>query len=248
MRAPSGLLILVLAIALMPALLVRADGHPDAAMRALRKDPSLKVRTQAALILGQRGARHAVPALCAALEGDDAPAVRIAAAAALAKVGDGSARPSLEAARRGDPDPEVRQAAARALAELGTGRLQAVAVEEPNGTATEIERSALREALARHLASRGFAVVRSPTQARIRLKPAVLAVDVDDAGGHVSIAVKASVMAIDGSGRMAAMLESGARLRASGPRPPDPAVEKLAVLALDAAAKTLSEDLAEKLR
>jgi len=125
----------LLAVALAQAPLARADPSTDRAIEALGKDRSLKVRAQAALILGQRGAVDAVPALVAALTEDREEAVRIAAAAALGKIGDPTAREALDAARRSDPDGEVRAAAARALANLaprarGGARRHRVTVEE----------------------------------------------------------------------------------------------------------------------
>jgi hypothetical protein len=79
------------------------------------------------------------------------------------------------------------------------------------------------------------------------LKPSVLKVDVHERAGKTVIAVKASLVAVDGEGRMAAMLESGARLSATGAVP----AAKLAsysARALDAAAGTLCEDLAVRLQ
>ena len=51
------------------------------------------------------------------------------------------------------------------------------------------------------------------------LKPSVLGVDVDVQGGTTVIAVKAALVAVESGGRMAAMLESGARLSAKGVDP-----------------------------
>jgi hypothetical protein len=53
-------------------------------------------------------------------------------------------------------------------------------------------------------------------------------------------------VAVDGDGRMAAMLESGAKLSASGIIP-ERKLAAYAAKALEAAAKTLCEDLAAKL-
>ncbi len=221
----------------------------DRAIEALRKDSSLKVRTQAALVLGQRGTPDAVEALCAALAEDDAAAVRIAAAAALGKIGDPATHDALETARRADPDRNVRDAAARALEELSSrGGSRVVWIEEAQGKGGESARAALRASLAKHLARRGFSVVRQGDRAAFRIKPSVLSVDVAESAGKVTIAVKASAVAVDGSGRMAAMIEGGARLKASGGALGAAQQRDLSARALDAAANTLSEDLAARLR
>lgn len=236
---------LLVAVAALPA----AAGDPvvDRAMAALRSDASLKVRTQAALVLGSRGARQAVPALGHALASDESPAVRIAAAAALARLGDLGGRDPLEAASRADPDLTVRSAAARALAELLAASARSVTVEEAQGQGGAAARQALQEALARHLRRQGFAVVGPGEAAGYRLKASVLELDVSQAGGRTIIAVKASVVAVDSQGKMAAMVEGGARLRASGGSSAA-AQEQLSERALDAAAVSLSEDLAARLR
>ena len=77
----------------------RAASPVEAAIDALLHDDSLKVRTQAAIILGQRGGVAAIPALRQAVAGDDSAAVRIAAVSALAKLHARVARPTLMAAR-----------------------------------------------------------------------------------------------------------------------------------------------------
>ncbi len=249
---PRALAVL-LAVALVPAPLARADSSADRAIEALRNDRSLKVRAQAALILGQRGAVDAVPALAEALTQDREAAVRIAAAAALAKIGDPMAREPLDAARRLDPDGDVRKAATRALMDLsprarGGTRRHVVTVEEAQGKGGGAARSALQAALARHLAQRGFEVVGADEGATYRIKPSVLSIDVSEGAGSVVIVVKAAAVAVDEDGRMAAMIETGARLKASGTSLSDSARELLSVRALDAAARTLSEDLAAQLK
>jgi hypothetical protein len=243
----------LLAVALVQAPLARADPSTDRAIEALGKDRSLKVRAQAALILGQRGSVDAVPALIAALSQDREEAVRIAAAAALGKIGDPTAREALDAARRSDPDGDVRAAAARALMDLsprarGGARRHLVTVEEAQGKGGGAARSALHAALARHLAQRGFQVVGAGEGAAYRIKPSVLSIDVSEGTGNVVIAVKAAAVAVDEDGRMAAMIETGARLKASGTNLSGEAQDQLSARALDAAAKTLSEDLAAQLR
>jgi hypothetical protein len=60
------------------------------------------------------------------------------------------------------------------------------------------------------------------------------------------IAVKAGLVAVEPGGRMAAMLESRARLSAKGAIP-EGKLPAYAARALDAAARTLCEDLAAKL-
>lgn len=233
-RLAAGLLLAALAT------IARPDATTDAAVRALREDGSLKVRTQAAIVLGQLGSAEALPALLEALGADDAPAVRMAAAAALGRIGDLAARPALERAADADGVASVRAAAARALGELAV----TFTIHEPSGRAGGAgARAALREGIVRHLRERGYVVV---DKGGMILKPSVLRVDVDERGGKTVIAVKASLVAVDGQGRMAAMLESGAKLSAAG------AISdgKLAVYAdraMDAAARTLCEDLAAKL-
>ena len=212
----------------------------DAAVRALRKDSSLKVRTQAAVVLGQRGAIEAVPALREAVAADEASAVRLAAVVALGKIHDRSARPTLRAASEADPDLSVRQAAVKALEELGP---LAFSIEETRGSGGARERDALRKAIESQLKDRGFAVV---TRGGLVLKPSVLKIDVEAWSGRTTIAVRASLVAVDDDGKMAAMLESGARLSAAG-IVQETKLPAYAARALEAAAKTLCEDLAAKL-
>jgi hypothetical protein len=236
MARAAALLVLVLAAPLAAL----ADSANDAAIRALRKDSSLKVRTQAAVVLGQRGAVEAVSALREAVATDDAAAVRLAAITALAKIRDRSARPTLRAAADADPDASVRRAAARAVDELGP---IAFSIEETAGTGSAQAKDALRSAIAAQLKERGFTVV---DKGGMRLKPSVLKVDVDAKGGKTVIAVKASLVAVDDDGRMAAMLEGGAKLSASGTIP-EGKIGLYQGKALEAAARTLCEDLAAKL-
>lgn len=225
--------VLLLAALSFPAL---ADPQVDEAIRALRKDSSLKVRTQAAIVLGQRGAHEAVEALRAAVAEDHAPAVRIAAVAALAKIGARSARPTLRHATQADPDDAVRRAAARALSELGP---TVIAVDEPAGPAAV--RGSLREALVRYLRARGFAV---QDRGDLKLKPTVR-LDVDAKGGKTVIAVRTTLVAVDGDGRVE-MFEAAARATVSASVPESKAAGYSAK-AIDAAARTLCDDLAAKL-
>jgi hypothetical protein len=137
-------------------------------------------------------------------------------------------------------------AAERALAELraagGFGRV--VSIEEPAGSAGGADaRAALRDALGKHLRAAGFSVV---DEGGVRIKPSVVRVDVDAGDGKTVVAVRAALVAVERNGRMAAMLESGARLSATGALPNDK-LRTYAARALDAAARILSDDLAAKL-
>ncbi|HSN16432.1 MAG TPA: HEAT repeat domain-containing protein [Anaeromyxobacteraceae bacterium] len=227
----------------------RGDAQIDAAIRALRSDSSLKVRAQAAIILGQRGAEEAVGALADAARNDSSEAVRLACISALAKIGDPAGRGAIEAALK-DRDGRVRSAAQKALEgwpELlpaGPGAMT-VSLEFPSGAGDADLRSALRDALERHLRANKFSVVARGQQ--FVLRPSVLKVDVERQDGRTVISVRASLVAVDGNGRMAAMLEGGARLKAVG-TVQGPMVAKYAAKALDAAARTMTEDLADRLR
>lgn len=225
-----------LAALLVLALPAAADPQVEAAIRALRGDSSLKVRTQAAIVIGQRGAPEAVRALRDAVAGDDAAAVRIAAVAALAQIGDRAARPTLRLASGADPDDAVRRAAARALAQLGP---VALAIEEPSGPASA--RGPLRAALARQLEDRGYAV---GEPGELRLRPTVN-VDVDRGGGKTVIAVRTSLAVVDGDGRVD-LLQSTARASLSG-AVPEAKLTAYAAKAIEAAVRTLCEDLAARL-
>lgn len=230
----------VLLVVLAVPLAARADAANESAIRALRRDSSLKVRTQAAVVLGQRGAVEAVSALKEAVATDDAAAVRLAAITALSKIKDRSARATLRAASEADPDSSVRRAAARAIEELGP---LAFSIDETQGTGGAHAKETLRRAITAQLKERGFAVVE---RGGMRLKPSVLKVEIDAKGGKTVIAVKASLVAVDDDGRMAAMLEGGAKLSATGTIP-EAKLGVYSAKALEAAAKTLCEDLAAKL-
>jgi hypothetical protein len=227
----------LLAILLLAPAFARGDAQIDGAIHALRRDSSLKVRTQAAIVLGQRAAPQAVRALREAVAEDGAAAVRIAAVGALAQIGERAARPTLKHASEADVDPAVRSAAARALAELGP---IALAIDEPAGPPSA--RGPLRHALGRHLAERGFAV---DGPGELRLKPTVK-VDVEESGRHTVIAVRTSLVVVDGDGRVD-MIEAAARASVAGTRPTDAKLAGYSARAIDAAARALSEDLAEKL-
>lgn len=240
---------LVTVLLLTAAAGARGDAQIDAAVRALRTDSSLKVRAQAAIILGQRGASEAVGALADAARNDASEAVRLACVSALAKIGDPAGQGAIEAATK-DPDARVRAAAEKALAALlgpgpaGPGAI-AVRVEDATGKGDEELREEFRLSLERHLRERGFSVVRRGQ--RYVLKPSVLRVDVDRVDGKTVVAVKASLVAVDGRGTMAAMLEGGAKVKAVGTAGAA-LVPKYAAKAADAAARTLTEDLEGQLR
>jgi HEAT repeats len=221
------------------------DPQIDRAVAALREDGSVKVRAQAAFVLAQRGAAEAVPALSAALAGDEAAAVRIAAATALGRIGALSAVGALRKASSGDADRAVRDAAARALDELVRGA-RSVSIEPVQGPQGDARAwAALRDALGANMARHGFAVAAAGEAAGWRLKPSVLVVDVARAGGGQRVEVKASVIAVDAQGRIAAMVEGGARARTAGAAPGAP---QLTEQALEAAARSISEDLAARLQ
>jgi hypothetical protein len=214
----------------------RPDPQLDQAVAALRSDGSLKVRAQAAIVLGQRGDPAAAPALREAIARDEAAAVRMAAMGALARLGPRCARRALTAASQADPDGAVRRAAARALDGLGPLRLS---LEESGGTPAA--RATVREALSRHLRDQGFAVA---DEGELRLRPTVN-LQVSEAGGRTSVSVKASLVAVDAEGRVD-MLQGAARATLTG-RASEAALAGAAGKAVDAVARGLSEDLAARL-
>lgn len=227
---------LAVALALALALPARADGAVEAAVRALRQDGSLKVRTQAAIVLGQRGAMEAVPALRQAVAEDRAAAVRLAAVGALAKLGARVARPTLRAAAQADADPAVRAAAARAVLGLGPVTL---ALDEPAGTPSA--RAAAREALARHLGRLGL---RLEEPGEVRLRPTVT-VEASAGGGKTVVTARVSLAAVDGDGRLD-LLEGSAKATVTGALP-ESRIGAVAAKAIDAAARGPCEDLATRL-
>jgi hypothetical protein len=232
---------------LLPALAL-ADAQIDAAMRALRSDSSLKVRAQAAIILGQRTAREAVGALADAARNDSSEAVRLAAVSALAKIGDPAGRGAIEAALK-DDDARVRAAAEKALAifagpgPLGPGSI-AVMLEDPTGKGDAALRTEFRAALERHLREKGFNLVARGQ--KYVLRASVLKVEVEKQEGKTVVAVRASLVAVDGKGTMTAMLEGGARLKAVGTAS-GAQLPRYAAKAMDVAAQTLADDLKERL-
>lgn len=214
----------------------RSASGVEAAIEALRSDSSLKVRTQAAVILGQRGAVEAVPFLRQAVAGDDSAAVRIAAAGALARLRARVARPTLVAARESDPDEAVRSAASRALDALGP---VTVLLEEPLGTPAM--RGAARGSLASRLRELGFAIA---DVGEIRLKPTV-AIDVEGSGDGTVVSAKTSLVVVDGDGHFE-ILEGSARTTVSGALP-DARLATTSARLVDAAIRGVCQDLAVRM-
>jgi hypothetical protein len=213
-----------------------ADGPVDAAVQALRKDGSLKVRTQAAIVLGQRGAPEAIPALRQAVAEDPASAVRLAAVGALSKLGARVARPTLQAAASADADAAVRAAAARALAGFGPVSL---ALEEVAGSGAA--RGAAREALLAHLERLGLPVAEG---GEVKVRPTVT-VEVTSTAGKTTVAARISLAAVDGDGRVE-LLEGSARASVAG-AVPEARLGGVTLKALEAAARGPCEDLATRL-
>jgi len=234
----------------------RAEGYEatlERAVQALREDRSLKVRAQAALVLGQKGGAAVVPVLVSSLQDDPSAAVRTAAAAALGRIGDPSARDPLAEAQRSDPDEEVRAACGAALDEFEERsrtvvRRRSVTIEDVQGKGTAAERGALRDALSRQLSDRGFPVARAGETPTFRVKASVLSLDILEAGGRVSVDVKASAMAVEASGRMAAMSEGAAHLKTPAGHLTHLKEEQLSARALEAAARILSDEIALELK
>ena len=227
---------LLLAVTLGAPAVARPDPQVDAACEALRGDSSLKVRTQAAIILGQRGAPEAVSALRRAVAEDRAPAVRLAAASALGKLGARAARSTLEAARTADPDAAVQAAAARALAALGPVTLQ---LEPGEGSAAA--RPALREALARRLGELGW---RPTDQGELKVRPSV-GVEVSADAARTLVEAHGSLAVVDADGRVE-LLEATARATLPAGAAP-PRVASTTSKVVEAVARGLAEDLAARL-
>jgi len=216
-----------------------ADGQLDAAISALRGDDSLKVRTQAALVLGQRAAPEAIAALRQAVVGDAAAAVRLAAVTALARLGPRAGRIILKGAAQADADAAVRAAAGRAVAAFGPVALQVRAA--PSGGVSGPARLDLAATLGRHLAEAGLLVAEP---AELILTPTA-AVEVGRADGKAVVAVKASLSVVDADGRVD-LLERTARASLPGPAA-EPRLAQLATRAADAALHGLCEDLAARI-
>ena len=96
-----------------------ADGKTDELGRALLTDPSFKVRTQAALLLGKLGDRAGVEPLVRAL-GDDNKTVRAMAAQSLGKLGGDQAASALRALLPREKDGFVRGQTEKALAAIAS--------------------------------------------------------------------------------------------------------------------------------
>jgi len=229
------------------------DANLERAVEALRQDPSLKVRAQAALLLGQKGGAAVVPILSASLASDPSTAVRAAAAAALGRIRDPSAREALARAQLSEGDEEVRRATVRALEDWtertrAQPRPRSVAIEDVQGKGTLADKGALRDALLRNLADRGFPAAAPGETATFRVKASVLALDVLQSGSRVSIDVKASAVAVEEGGRMAAMSEGAAHLKTQSAGLTREREQQLSARALEAAARILSDEIAVELK
>lgn len=237
----------VLSIAFAAA--ARGDAQIEAAIRALRSDSSLKVRAQAAIILGQRSAAEAVGALADAARNDSSEAVRLACVSALARIGDPAGVGAIEAATH-DSDSRVRAAAQKAMAAFaGPGPVApdsvAVLIEDATGKGDAALKAEFRRSLEHHLREQGFSVVARGQ--KFVLRPSVITVDVEKADGKTIVAVRASLVAVDHKGTMTAMLEGGAKVKAVGTATSS-MVPKYAAKAMDVAARTLTDDLKDRLK
>jgi hypothetical protein len=191
----------------LAALAIPAGASVDPAVAALRQDPSLKVRTQAAIVLGQRGSPEAVKALREAVAEDQAASVRLAAVSALGRLQARGARLTLQAASQADPDPAVCAAAARALGALGPVTLTIEPAGGPGGVR-------FTETLSRVLRDRGL-LLSAQGELRVQSK---LRLDVVEQGGGTTFEARASLVVADGDGRMD-LLESTARIAVPGSVP-----------------------------
>jgi hypothetical protein len=228
---PRPLTALLLALLAGPA---NAGDAVDPAVTALRKDHSFKVRTQAALVLGQRGSPEAVRALREAVAEDEAAAVRLAAVSALGHLEARQARLTLQAAAQADPDAAVRSAAARVLTVLGPITLQVEVAGGPSG-------ARLSESLSRQLRERGLS---TPASGELRVQPR-LDVEVAERGGQTVFEARASIVVVDGDGRMD-LLESKARTAVAG-AVPEARRGAYVIKVVEAAGRELGDDLAVKL-
>jgi hypothetical protein len=111
----AALVTFVLALGLASAGV--AASKADALGRALLTDPSFKVRTQAALLLGRLGDKAGIAPLARAL-GDDNKTVRAMAAQSLGKLGGDKAATALRALLARERDGFVRGHAEKALADM----------------------------------------------------------------------------------------------------------------------------------
>ena len=222
--------------ALLLLLLAAPDARVAAAIDALQHDDSLKVRTQAAIVLGQRGAREAIEALRQAATSDDSAAVRLAAIGALVKLRAKAARPTLQNVREADPEESVRAAAKKALDALGSS---GVRIEEPTGTASM--REPMKAALATRLRAMGFDI---DDAGEVKLKPKIT-VDVSHDGGRTIIAVKTTVVVVDADGHLDA-IDGSAKATVNGTLPDDRLLATSGKV-VDAALGPVCQDLAARL-
>jgi hypothetical protein len=217
---------------LLVAALAGADG--DSAVTALRHDSSLKVRTQAAIVLGQRGTPEAIAALREAVAEDKAPSVRLAAVSSLGRLQARAARGTLQAAAQADPDGTVRGAAVKAVAALGPVTLT---VEEGSGPTGQ----RLGAAVAAQLRERGLQVA---DPGEFKVKPKV-SVDVAEAAGKTSFEARASLVVVDGDGHID-LLETRAKATVAA-SVPEARRAPYVLKVVDAAGKGLADDLAARL-
>lgn len=133
-----------------------------------------------------------------------------------------------------------------APAHAGTARpvARVVTVEPVEGLPGDASaRETLRASLKKYLRRNGFDLSEGAARPRYRLRPSVLRLDVQRAGGHVEVEVRASVVALEGK-KVVAIVEGGARARSAAPATgPGP----LTAQALDAAAHKIAEDLAHRI-
>ena len=113
-----------MAMLALAAVCQAAQAAPEARIEdveeSLARDPSFKVRVEAALILGRLHQVRSVPALVGALRDPDS-GVRAASADALGEIGSPLSRDALVAALR-DPEPPVAPGGARGPAPDGERR------------------------------------------------------------------------------------------------------------------------------
>lgn len=121
--------LLLLAPTRSPAAPTAPDPLP-ALIKSLHKDPSYKVRLQAAMTLGRLRDERSVDPLLFTLRADKHPSVRAMAAQALATIGDTDALTGLQAAQN-DPDKFVRAQVEQAIVRMG-GRPRSMKVA-PSG-------------------------------------------------------------------------------------------------------------------
>jgi hypothetical protein len=114
----AGLLLFILAVGPGAAHASKADDLG----RALLSDPSFKVRTQAALLLGKLGDKGGVGALIKGLA-DENKTVRAMAAQSLGKLGGDNAVMALKGLLQSEAEPFVRSQAEKALAMLSASRV-----------------------------------------------------------------------------------------------------------------------------